>query len=329
MRQAFSRAAASSPGRSEGVQTFFPYADPRASAAVLDDRRLGKQRVETFQVLRALTWPTYGWKNHPAVRMWRGFVPGLVAYGLACVDEWRARGRADSTRASLLEFTGGVEPDWDVLHAEGRLPPWVGDEALHLSHRSSLVRKEPEHYRQHFGDIPDDLPYVWPDPSFPRWPLQREDDEPLPLAEAATLLGLDGLPDGAEEVVHRLTTGLDVHLPPQAAPDGKVLGLLAGLSTPGTTLWVVDLPPLAASGPPPAPRKTSGSVSASAARAPSDQDRLAMTREAQTVPEFRFVRRGLATRALADELGAGLVVTPASVEAEAPTGRPRLVLGDA
>src|SRR3954454_1639951 len=111
------------PGRRGGgsngsVQTFLPYPDPRASAAVLDDSRLGKQRVETFQVLRALTWPQYGWKHHPVVKMWRGFVPALVAYGLATVDEWRARGRADATRASLLEFTGGAEPEWDDLHDE-------------------------------------------------------------------------------------------------------------------------------------------------------------------------------------------------------------------
>ena len=84
------------------MQTFLPYADPRASAACLDDRRLGKQRVETFQVLRAITWPTYGWKHHPVTRMWRGFVPALVAYGLACVDEWAARGHADATRAATF-----------------------------------------------------------------------------------------------------------------------------------------------------------------------------------------------------------------------------------
>ena len=57
------------------MQTFLPYPDLRASCVVLDDRRLGKQRVETFQILRALTWPEYAWKNHPAVRMWRGFLP--------------------------------------------------------------------------------------------------------------------------------------------------------------------------------------------------------------------------------------------------------------
>src|SRR4051794_10899397 len=62
------------------VQTFLPYADFDASAAVLDDRRLGKQRVETMQVLRALVFPSYrGWKNHPATRMWRGCPGGAFA----------------------------------------------------------------------------------------------------------------------------------------------------------------------------------------------------------------------------------------------------------
>jgi hypothetical protein len=44
------------------------------------------------------------------------------------------------------------------------LPPWLGDEAFHLSHRSALVRKDPDHYRPLYPDAPDDLPYVWPVP---------------------------------------------------------------------------------------------------------------------------------------------------------------------
>ena len=309
------------------MQTFLPYADPRESAAALDDRRLGKQRVETFQVLRALTWPTYGWKNHPATRMWRGFVPGLVAYGLACVDEWRARGRADATRTSLLEFSGGEEPDWDALHDSGRLPPWVGDEALHLSHRSALVRKDPDHYRPLFGDVPDDLPYVWPDPSYPRWPLPSTADAPLSLADATAQLGLDAPPPGAEEVVGRLRDGDDVLLDTaDAAPEAPTLGLLAGLCTHGTTLWVVDRPPLPALAAAPPPRESTGAVSLSIAREPTEADRLAMAEEAAHRPEFRFVRRGLVTRGLADDLGAGLVVTPRAADPGAEPGRPRLVL---
>jgi hypothetical protein len=120
------------------VQTFLPYPDLRASSQVLDDRRLGKQRVETFQILRALTWPAYAWKNHPAVRMWRGFVPGLVAYGLENCREWTRRGYADSVAPQLLGWSGGRPP------VDPALPPWFGVEALHLSHRSALLRKDPE-----------------------------------------------------------------------------------------------------------------------------------------------------------------------------------------
>lgn len=50
----------------------------------------------------------------------------------------------------------------DELAAAGALPPWLGDEDFHRRHRSSLLRKDPEHYRPLFPDDPDDLPYVWP-----------------------------------------------------------------------------------------------------------------------------------------------------------------------
>lgn len=310
------------------MQTFLPYADPRASAAVLDDRRLGKQRVETFQVLRAITWPAYGWKNHPAVRMWRGFVPALVAYGLACIDEWAARGRADATRAGLLEFTGGAQPHWDELHDLGALPPWVGDEAFHLSHRSALVRKEPEFYRPVFGDVPDDLPYVWPDPTFPRWPVRRTAEQPLDLPDAMVLLGIGELPPAAADVVQALAAGRDARLPPAEAdtiPAARI-GLLAGLCTPGTTMWVVDRPVLDRSMAAPAAREGTGSTSQSIARQPSPADRLAMQEEAEAEPEFHFVRSGLVCRELVDRLGTGLVVTPTTVDPGPAIGRPRLVL---
>lgn len=146
------------------MQTFLPYRGFDRSAAVLDGARLGKQRVETLQVLRALVLPDYGWRNHPVVTMWRGRVPALVAYGLACVRVWTAQGRADTTEALIAEFAPEVVGrSQDELATEGLLPRWLGSGALHLSHRSALVRKDPAFYRPLFGDVPDDLPYVWPD----------------------------------------------------------------------------------------------------------------------------------------------------------------------
>jgi hypothetical protein len=149
------------------VQTFLPFADFEQTARSLDTRRLGKQRVETLQIVRALTRPGYGWQNHPAVRMWRGYEEALGAYGIAVCREWQRQGHADSCAAKIRDdlraagVTGPVRPVRKLRQA-GRLPPWLGDEDLHRSHRSALVRKDPGFYRPRLGDVPPDLPYVWP-----------------------------------------------------------------------------------------------------------------------------------------------------------------------
>ncbi|MEW2359586.1 MSMEG_6728 family protein [Spirillospora sp. NPDC029432] len=149
------------------MQTFLPYEGFAASARVLDPRRLGKQRVETVQVLRGLTVPGYGWRRHPAVLMWRGYEEALVRYGLEICREWTGAGRRDTCAATLgtdLRAARGVERvrDQRELAEAGDLPPWLGDPALHLSHRSSLVRKDPDFYGPLFPGVPADLPYVWP-----------------------------------------------------------------------------------------------------------------------------------------------------------------------
>jgi hypothetical protein len=82
------------------VQTFLPFESFAETAAVLDQRRLGKQRVEVLQILRALTRDGYGWRSHPAVLMWKGHEEALGAYGRAIVDAWTALG-----------FSGGRRPE--------------------------------------------------------------------------------------------------------------------------------------------------------------------------------------------------------------------------
>ena len=147
------------------VQTFLPYPDMMRSAHSLDDRRLGKQRVEALQVLRALTWPGYGWQHHPAVKMWRGFEVAVAAYGLIICSAWVERGRADTCAATItldLRKAGfGAPVEADQLVGE-QLPGWWGDPRLHGSHQSSLVRKDPDFYGPKFPDADVDLPYWWP-----------------------------------------------------------------------------------------------------------------------------------------------------------------------
>jgi hypothetical protein len=139
------------------VQTFLPYADFAQSAACLDMKRLGKQRVETLQILNVLSGKTTGgWVNHPAVRMWRGSEHYLIAYGVAICREWHLRGYRDTCLEKILATLPlfKAPTTWTV--------PWLRDPAFHASHRSNLLRKSPEHYTQ-FGwtDDPAD-PYVWP-----------------------------------------------------------------------------------------------------------------------------------------------------------------------
>lgn len=148
------------------MQTFLPYADFERSARALDRRRLGKQRVETLQIVRALTVPGYGWANHPATLMWRGFEEAVGCYGLVCCRVWTELGFGDTCAATILTDlrAAGVsevrtQPE---LEAAGRLPGWLGAEELHRSHQSALVRKDPDVYRKLFPDVPDDLPYFWP-----------------------------------------------------------------------------------------------------------------------------------------------------------------------
>lgn len=117
------------------------------SARCLDDKRLGKQRVEVLQLLNG------SWFNHPASKMWRGYEGSLVWYGLTICNEWLLRGFRDTCFQKIRAIR---DPDLE------RFPPWFGDEAFHASHRSNLLRKDFIHYSQFGWTEPTDLLYVWP-----------------------------------------------------------------------------------------------------------------------------------------------------------------------
>jgi Pyrimidine dimer DNA glycosylase len=138
------------------MNTFLPYADFAASAQTLDRQRLGKQRVENLQIMKVLIHGG-GWSNHPAVKMWRGYESGLMAYQLAIVTEWCDRGYQDTC----------LRKTWDMFVAwrepSNPKPHWLGDYDFHRSHQSNLVRKDPQHYGPLFPGVPPYLAYVWPE----------------------------------------------------------------------------------------------------------------------------------------------------------------------
>ena len=139
------------------MQTFLPYPDFRESLQALDNKRLGKQRVEAYQIISAITGrprkdgkPYKGWVNHPCSVMWRDYVNALKLYYNDAIDVWKERG-----------FKNTME--YEHIDGDFVLPEWLGNEEFHSSHRANLLRKDLPYYSaQGWQDNPED-PYLWMD----------------------------------------------------------------------------------------------------------------------------------------------------------------------
>jgi hypothetical protein len=130
------------------MQTFLPYPDIKQSVECLDNKRLGKQRVEAFQIFKALTISDYGWKNHPATLMWKGYEPALLYYVDCCIIEWIRRGFNNTMKRSSQKA---------IVY-----PKWFGDNRFHSSHRSNLLRKDKEYYSRFNWKESPNMDYFWP-----------------------------------------------------------------------------------------------------------------------------------------------------------------------
>lgn len=143
------------------MQTFLPNNNFRETAKILDNRRLGKQRVEAYQIIEILLGKQSGWESHPAVRMWSGssrYIGCLMLYYNAMLDEWANRGYKN---IKLQPFTqqemiycdafGISRPTW--CHADG---------PLHSSHRAALLAKDYAHYSQFGWKEEPKIEYYWP-----------------------------------------------------------------------------------------------------------------------------------------------------------------------
>lgn len=129
------------------MQTFLTHAKNFYDTAhILDDNRLGKQRVECLQILNTIAKgdDARGWKHHPAVNMWRGYENALVEYGVAICNVWLDRGYADTCLDKISAFYTGRF----TVH-----PPWIHRVELQITHRGRLYFKSPEHYPQFKEDF--------------------------------------------------------------------------------------------------------------------------------------------------------------------------------
>jgi len=136
------------------MQTFLPKPTYTESFACLDNKRLGNQVYREGKTLLGGGWP-----NHPASKMWRGYEHHLALYCFRGAQEMvRRRTWKEEVCIRWLHYF----QDKITEHEDTGYPPWVGFPPLHASHRSNLLRKDPEYYGQFGWEEPDDWAYVWP-----------------------------------------------------------------------------------------------------------------------------------------------------------------------
>jgi hypothetical protein len=134
------------------MMTFIVVGDLALNAELLDNTRLGKQRVEALQIINAILGNAgAGWRSHPATLAWKPYLNGLKYYANCIIAEWVKRG--NNNNMPYFEIPSVVLMPW-----------WVKWDKLHQSHRAMLMRKDPFYYRTKFTVDPEYMQYgyIWP-----------------------------------------------------------------------------------------------------------------------------------------------------------------------
>ena len=157
------------------MQTFISDTNLIKNFLNLDNKRLGKQRRESVFILEAiLKQNKEGYKNHPAVKMWKGYEGYLLfVYLFVNMKIWKNKNfnnvktQEDYEELSKLLlnkfkcFLSKLLPFIFIRKLIWKKPPWITKEFIE-AHRSKLIRKKPEHYRSLFPDTKEGLEYIWP-----------------------------------------------------------------------------------------------------------------------------------------------------------------------
>jgi hypothetical protein len=152
------------------MQTFLPYAHFSTSAKFLDNKRLGKQRVEVLQLLRGQ------FPNHPCHLGWRHNREALAAYGIRICQEWISRGFKDTCLAKIDAevngmFDNGNDKTLLTNTEDGLFLRWGEIYPYFKSHQMALLRKDVDFYGPqlikyggHAWVTVEELtlPYLWP-----------------------------------------------------------------------------------------------------------------------------------------------------------------------
>jgi hypothetical protein len=130
------------------MQTFLPSTNYAWAAQMLDSKRLNKQILEGYQILNVLSGqsPTGGWRNHPAVLMWKSHEGALLRYLNYMISEAKSRGiRTDKNESNIKSLFDKVGDSWDYSE-----PRWFYNDLdsmrIVTTHRANLFKKDPIYY---------------------------------------------------------------------------------------------------------------------------------------------------------------------------------------
>jgi Pyrimidine dimer DNA glycosylase len=140
------------------MQTFLPYPSKRESLDALDNKRLNKQILETYQILNILTGNSKSgaWRNHPAVLMWVGAESELYRYGMTAIVLAEMRGiKTDKNRENMDRLVKSR----NSLNWEDGTPKWAKSPSVikrvNATHKANLYRKDPIYYAEFASSVTD------------------------------------------------------------------------------------------------------------------------------------------------------------------------------
>jgi hypothetical protein len=130
------------------MQTFLPSTNFGWTAKMLDSKRLNKQILECYQILNVLSGnsPTGGWRNHPAVLMWKGSEWMLNEYTYAMIKEAKNRNiKVDKNQENMKLLKRKFSKSWGK-----NTPKWFNNDLVSMriitTHRANLFNKDPMYY---------------------------------------------------------------------------------------------------------------------------------------------------------------------------------------
>jgi hypothetical protein len=135
---------------------WLPFANTKKNLDVLNDQHVFDVVFQGLQCLRHIYAGQLKWRD---ARAWAAAPAALLLYVHRAEREMVRRGYDPEPRVIRAHVALS-----DQGYSLAPVPPrWYGEPALHLSHRSHLIRVAPTYYAQRLPfDTPLELPLIWP-----------------------------------------------------------------------------------------------------------------------------------------------------------------------